>query len=126
MDYMACGHPDVSFHGVRVWRPEYENFRRQLGVLYCGAYGKRADGSSDDYFFVMYNMHWESHEFGLPRLPKKRMWYVAVDTSLGSVNGYYEAGQEPCLEDQKTYAVNERSIAVLIGKVYEVSKEEEE
>lgn len=126
MDYMACGHPDVSFHGVRVWRPEYENFRRQLGVLYCGAYGKRADGSSDDYFFVMYNMHWESHEFGLPRLPKNRMWHVAIDTSLGSVNGYYEAGQEPCLEDQKTYAVNERSIAVLIGKVYEVSVEKEE
>ena len=122
MDYMACGHPDVSFHGVKVWRPEYENFRRQLGILYCGDYGKKSDGSSDDYFFVMYNMHWENHEFGLPRLPKDRRWHVVIDTSLGGVNGHYETGQEPCLEDQKTYMVKERSIAVLTGKKYEVSK----
>ena len=75
-----------------------------------------------DYFFVMYNMHWENHEFGLPRLPKDRRWHVVIDTSLGGVNGHYETGQEPCLEDQKTYMVKERSIAVLTGKKYEVSK----
>ena len=45
-----------------------------------------------------------------------------IDTSLGGVNGHYETGQEPCLEDQKTYMVKERSIAVLTGKKYEVSK----
>lgn len=31
MDYLACGHPDVSYHGVKAWCPEFENFRRQLG-----------------------------------------------------------------------------------------------
>lgn len=44
MDYLACGLPDMSYHGVRTWCPEFENFRRQLGVFYCGAYGKRQMG----------------------------------------------------------------------------------
>lgn len=39
MDYLACGHPDVSYHGVKAWCPEFENFRRQLGIMYCGEYG---------------------------------------------------------------------------------------
>ena len=59
IDYLVCGHPDVSYHGVKTWCPEFENFRRQLGILYCGEYGRRADGTSDDYFFVAYNMHWD-------------------------------------------------------------------
>lgn len=118
MDYLACGHPDVSFHGVNAWRPEYENFRRQLGILYCGEYGKRADGTTDDYFFVMYNMHWEPHRFGPPRLPRDRRWYVAIDTGLDEINGYYEPGQEPILEDQRQYVLEGRSAVVLIGKKY--------
>lgn len=125
MDYLACGHPDMSFHGVNAWRPEYENFRRQLGVLYCGEYGRKADGTSDDYFFVMYNMHWEPHEFGPPRLPKNRRWHVAIDTGLGDINGYYEEGQEPVLEDQRHYELGARSVAVLIGKIHEEPVREE-
>ena len=123
MDYLACGHPDVSFHGEKAWRPEYENFRRQLGVLYCGEYEKKEDGSSDDYFYVMYNMHWEPHDFGPPRPPKGRRWHVAIDTSLSQINGFYEPGKEPLLEDQRKYMVDSRSVVVLIGKVFETDKD---
>ena len=48
MDYRSCGRPDVSYHGEYVWRPEFENFRRQLGILYWGEYGTKEDGSQDD------------------------------------------------------------------------------
>ncbi len=123
MDYLACGHPDVSFHGEKAWRPEYENFRRQLGVLYCGEYEKKEDGSPDDYFYVMYNMHWEPHDFGPPRPPKGRRWHVAIDTSLSQINGFYEPGKEPLLEDQRKYTVDSRSVVVLIGKVFETDKD---
>lgn len=123
MDYLACGHPDVSFHGEKAWRPEYENFRRQLGVLYCGEYEKKEDGSPDDYFYVMYNMHWEPHDFGPPRPPKGRRWHVAIDTSLSQINGFYEPGKEPLLEDQRKYMVDSRSVVVLIGKVFETDKD---
>lgn len=125
MDYLVCGHPDISYHGVKAWCPEFDNFRRQMGIMYCGEYGVRSDGTTDDYFFVMYNMHWEPHEFALPHLPKNRSWHMAFDTDDAAANGYYEAGTEPELENQKQYMVPPRTILVLIGKKREKKKEKE-
>ena len=120
MDYKVCGYPDVSFHGVKTWCPEFGNFRRQLGVLYCGDYGVRPDGTTDDFFYVAYNFHWEPHEFALPHLPKGRKWHVAINTDAASRNGIYPAGEEALLKEQKKFMVPPRSIVVFIGK-----KEEE-
>lgn len=117
MDSLGCGHPDVSYHGEKAWQPQFENFRRELGVMYCGEYGKRPDGSSDDYFFVVYNMHWEPHELGLPKLPKNRRWHLVVDTGDGQTMDFAPTGKEPQLEDQLMYQAAPRSVAVLIGKV---------
>lgn len=119
MDYLACGHPDISYHGVNAWRPEFENFRRQIGILYCGEYGKQPDGTPDDYFFVTYNMHWEPHEFALPNLPRGQQWKIAFDTSDSQTGGYYPPGEELCLDNQKRYMVPPRSIVVFIGKAVE-------
>lgn len=116
MDYLACGHPDISYHGVNAWKPEYENFRRQIGILYCGEYGKREDGTPDDYFFVIYNMHWEPHEFALPNLPKDQQWMTVFDTSDDAANGFYRPGEELMLDSQKKYMAPPRSIVVFIGK----------
>lgn len=116
MDYLACGHPDVSYHGVKAWCPEFENFRRQLGIMYCGEYGKKPDGTADNYFFAAYNMHWEAHDFSLPNLPKTMRWYVAVNTDESQVNGFYEAGEEKAIEDQKQFLVPPRTIVLFIGK----------
>lgn len=115
MDYLVCGHPDVSYHGVKAWCPEFENFRRQLGIMYCGDYAKRPDGSSDDFFFTAYNMHWEPHEFALPKLPKGMKWHLAFNTDDKDRNGIYEEGKEPCLEQQKQFLVPARTIVVFIG-----------
>ena len=116
MDYEACGFPDVSYHGVKAWAPEFDPFRRQLGILYCGSYGKRPDGTEDDYFFVAYNMHWEPHEFALPHLPKGMTWHVAFNTGDREHNGYFEPGSEPEAENQKQLMAKARTILVMIGK----------
>lgn len=116
LDYLACGHPDVSYHGVRAWYPEFENYRRQLGILYCGEYDRCADGSSDNYFYVAYNMHWESHAFALPNLPDGLFWHVSINTDANALNGCYGPGDEPILKDQRQFSVEPRSIVVFIGK----------
>lgn len=116
LDYKACGYPDMSFHGVKTWCPEFENFRRQLGILYCGEYGIKADGETDDFFYVAYNMHWEPHEFALPRLPKDRIWHLAVNTDDGEHNGSYPEGEEPELKEQEKVMVPSRTVMVLVGK----------
>ena len=116
MDYKSLGRPDLSYHGENAWRPEYENFRRQLGILYWGPYGTGEDGKADDSFYVAYNMHWEPHVFGLPNLPKGQRWHVAFDTSRDEVNGFYEDGSEPPLKNQKETVIPPRTIVVLRGK----------
>lgn len=118
MDYLACGHPDVSYHGVKAWCPEFENFRRQLGIMYCGEYGKRADGTNDDYFFVAYNMHWEPHEFALPNLPKGMKWHVAFnsDDLEPGQEGILTEGAQKLAENQKQFEVGPRTIVVFCGR----------
>lgn len=116
MDYLACGHPDISYHGVKAWFPEFENFRRQMGIMYCGEYAVRADGKADDYFFVTCNMHWEPHEFALPNLPKGRRWYMAFNTDDKVTGGYYPQGEELAIVSQKQFMVPPRTIVVFIGK----------
>ena len=116
MDYLACGHPDSSYHGVNAWQPEFENFRRQIGILYCGAYAKKPNGENDDFFFVIFNMHWEPHSFALPNLPKNLVWSLAFDTSDSAAGGYYEEGQEHQILNQKNYMVPSRSVLVFQGK----------
>lgn len=117
MDYRSLGRPDMSYHGVNAWKPEYENFRRQLGILYWGPYGKGKDGGEDDTFYVACNMHWEPHVFGLPNLPKGCRWHVAFDTSREAVNGFYEEEEEPPLKNQKETVVPPRTIMVLRSRV---------
>ena len=116
MDYQAIGKPDVSYHGVNAWKPEFENFRRQIGIMYWGPYGRKEDGSQDDTFFVAYNLHWEPHEFALPHLPKNQQWKIVFDTSDHSSGGYYGPGEEKELENQKKYVVPYRTIMVFVGK----------
>ena len=115
MDYLSCGHPDVSYHGVKAWCPEFENYRRQLGILFCGDYCKKADGTQDDYFFVAYNMHWEPHEFSLPKLPKGMLWHVAFNTDEAEKNGIYKEGEELLVKEQRQFMIPARSIVVFAG-----------
>ena len=82
-DYKSLGCPDVSFHGQSAWRPNLEYFRKQLGIMYWGAYAQKADGTADQNFYVAYNLHWGTHKLGLPRLPKGLIWQPLYDTSGG-------------------------------------------
>ncbi len=116
MDYKSCGRPDVSYHGENAWRPGFENYRRQFGILYWGPYEKNADGSADDTFYVAYNMHWEPHVFGLPRLPKGQLWHVVYDTSRGPEKGGYREGEEPVLENQTQAEIPPRGIMVFTSR----------
>lgn len=114
MDYLSCGFPDVSYHGVRAWCPEFENYRRQLGIFYWGKYGRRSDGTVDHNFYVAYNMHWEPHQFDLPNLPKEERWHVVFHTDKDEINGMYPRGEEPLAEGRR-YLIPPRTIVVFMG-----------
>ena len=113
MDYKSCGRPDVSYHGENAWKPEFENFRRQFGILYWGAYAKRPDGTDDANFYVAYNMHWEPHMFGLPHLPKGARWRVICSTADPDVEDIPADGTGETLKNQMVLAVPPRGIMIL-------------
>lgn len=71
MDYRSFGSPDMSYHGSEAWRPGWEPYNRHIGILLSGAYGGE---EREKYWYIAINMHWESHDFALPRLPKGQVW----------------------------------------------------
>ncbi len=104
-DRVGCGVPDVSYHGESAWRVPSEVSSRQLGVYYSG----ETYGGEDCY--VVYNMHWLSHSFALPALPKDRRWHI-----LASTDGVEESA-EP-VKNQKRIEVKARTIVILTGRKY--------
>ncbi len=114
MDYLALGYPDLSYHGEKPWYPEFENYRREVGILYCGKYGKSEIENEDSDFYVAYNMHWEPHPFALPHVGKAKHWYQIFQSSDRSECGFGKVEKE--LGDQKNIVLEPRSIVVLIGK----------
>ena len=116
MDYKACGCPDLSYHSRRAWVFPADSSGRSLGVMYCGAYARRADGKEDDSIYIAYNLHWEPYTFTLPNLKKDMKWSVKADTSRDEV--FYPEGEEKVLKDsdEKSILVPPRTVMILIGK----------
>ncbi len=115
MDYISCGYPDLSYHGDAAWYPKFDNHIRYIGVMLCGKYAKKNRIEEDNFFFLACNMHWDSHEFGLPKLPKTMQWYRKVDTGARDGHDFYKDGEEVLISDQENLTVMDRSIVVLIA-----------
>lgn len=112
MDYISCGFPDLSYHGETAWRPRMDQQSRQLGVMYCGQYARKADRSEDQLMYLAMNMHWEDHELALPRLSKMKKWELVFATCEASEN------------KEKAVAAEEKNVveASDVGKVEELNK----
>ena len=112
IDYVACGYPDISFHGTKAWFPDTSNYSRVLGMMLCGKYAPINKRKSDDFFYLAFNMHWEPHSYDLPKLPKEMHWKVLIDTA----ENILPAADNAELKNQRVYEVKPRSIVVFIGK----------
>lgn len=110
MDYISCGYPDLSYHSTQAWKPDMSNVSRHIGILYCGKYAKTDEGKDDIFFYVAMNMHWETHEFALPKLPKGEEWRLLTDTEEWDI---CEEGTP--IDNQQYGMVNPRSIRIYIS-----------
>ncbi|MFI3237265.1 MAG: alpha-amylase family glycosyl hydrolase [Lachnospiraceae bacterium] len=81
LDFLGCGIPNISFHGLEAFEAFTEGYRREQAILLCGDYAKNLDGTCDNSIYILFNMHWEEHTFALPKLPKKASWELAVSTN---------------------------------------------
>lgn len=111
MDYMACGYPDLSYHGQNAWQPRTDGGFRHIGMMFCGKYGQYGQGreeTDDSFLYLAMNMDWTVQELALPKLPKGMEWRKKLST---------EEQDEPEKEEGKgpLIKVGPRTIAVYVS-----------
>jgi glycogen operon protein len=112
MDYIACGYPDLSYHGMNAWRPQTESYSRCIGMMYCGKYVESEGTGSEDSLYIAMNMHWESHEFGLPRLPKGMKWKLLLTTDEQKLS---DTEAMEIISEENVCEVPARTVAIFIS-----------
>ena len=98
------GIPQISYHGEDAWQMPAGRASRQLGVFYHEA-------STEKDFYIAYNMHWLSHSFALPSLPKGMEWVCIA----GTKEGVLDEKEAVPVKDKKVQ-LEERTIKVFVGR----------
>jgi glycogen operon protein len=114
-DYMGSGYPDISWHGIEAWNPDWSDDTHTLAFLLCGKHAQLGM-AQDDFIYVAMNMHWEPHGFQLPQLPPSMKWRVFANTWMLSPDDICEPGTEPPIAEQSWIMVGERSVVILVGR----------
>lgn len=102
MDYLKCNSPDISYHQDMAWKASLDNYLLHIGVMLDGHYARKSDGSIDDTLYIAYNMHWENHIFGLPRLKNGKYWELVLSSCneeerLEALNDLKKSQEEICV-----------------------------
>ncbi|MET8141501.1 glycogen debranching protein GlgX [Sphaerisporangium sp. NPDC005288] len=108
VDTTGVGLPDVSWHGVDAWRPDWSPGSRLLAVMRAG---RDADGAMDQLYVVM-NSHWEGHDVELPD-PAGGVWRLFADTGASAPHDVHDPGAEPATAYPGRVYVAPRSVVIL-------------
>ncbi len=116
MDYIACGMPDLSFHGNSPWYPDYDHYSRQLGIMLCGAYAAADRDLYDDSFYFAFNFHQDMQEFHLPKAREGEEWVLFLSTTEGYCMVFGE--QKVVIEAAKAenFSLEGRSIKIFVTR----------
>ncbi|AFY57204.1 glycogen debranching enzyme GlgX [Rivularia sp. PCC 7116] len=108
------GYPDITWHGIRAWNPDFSDSSRTTAFMLRGR--KANQHQKDDYIYVAMNMHWETHGFEIPKLNTSIKWHIFVNTGVTSPEDSWEPGCEPLLDNQQEILVGSRSVIILVGR----------
>jgi len=104
MDYRSLGYPDISYHQDMAWKSRTDTFIKHIGMLIYGEYFE------EDSVYILYNMHWENHLFGIPKLPNVNKWECIMTTSTEMT---IESINEELSDNPETLCVYGRSVMIL-------------
>lgn len=106
--------PDVVWHGVMPFEPDFSSGSRTLAFCLNGDLTGR---EPDRDFYVACNAWRDAIEFRIPRAPTGRAWRRAIDTSLPSPLDILDLDQGPRVLPSTHYSVAEHSMVVLISEM---------
>ncbi|PRX97096.1 glycogen debranching protein GlgX [Allonocardiopsis opalescens] len=107
--------PDVSWHGVHDWTPDWSADSRLLAAMFYAGLPSGAE-VQHDCVYVAANSHWEGQRLELPRLPEELAWHTFADTAAEAPHDVYEPGREALRADQSRALVGPRSVLVLVAR----------
>ena len=114
-DTVGSGYPDISWHGVQPWKPDWSLPSRSIAFMLCGRHGA-AVGGPPHFIYCAFNMYFEPLEFTLPVLPKGLAWHRFADTSLPAPADIVEPGEELPVIAKKPIPIADRTTAIFVGK----------
>ncbi|MFZ4597598.1 MAG: glycogen debranching protein GlgX [Terrimicrobiaceae bacterium] len=114
-DQVGSGYPDISWHGVYPWRPDWTASSRSLAFMLRGRHGEAANAPGH-FIYVAFNMYYKPLAFGLPVLPRGMGWRRFADTSLPAPHDIADSPETMPTVVQKQYTLPEWSSAILIGR----------
>ena len=114
VDSLQCGYPDISWHGIKPWEPDWGPSSRSLAFMIAGD-SRYSSGPESDFIYATFNMWHEPLTFGLPKLPDGMRWRRVMDTGRASPDDFLEPGSEQLLLNQTSVTLRDRSVVVLIG-----------
>jgi len=114
-DQVGSGYPDISWHGILPWRPDWTASSRSLAFMLCGRHGE-AVGGPPHFFYTGFNMYYKPLTFALPVLPRGLSWHRFVDTSFATPEDIRDPDDITPMDNQKQYTLKEWSGIVLVGK----------
>src|ERR1035441_6745386 len=72
--------------------------------------------NGQDGLYLMFNAATRETDFGLPALPQRFRWHLAVDTSRSAPQDLFAAGEEALVDDSQTYRVEAHASAILVAR----------
>ena len=105
--------PDVIWHGVEPYRPDFSFDSRTLAFCLDGT---QTGHVLDRDFYVACNAWIEAIPFRLPRSPNGKRWRRAIDTSLLSPLDILGLDEGPVIPSELEYTVMGHSMIVLIAE----------
>jgi isoamylase len=114
-DCVGSGFPDISWHGVLPWKPDWTPPSRTIAFMLCGRH-MEAKGERGEFLYCAFNSYHEPLEFRLPTLPSGVFWHRFANTGLNEPEDIVVPDQEPMLEDQKLVTLKDRSCVILVGR----------
>ena len=114
-DQVGSGYPDISWHGVLPWKPDWTEPSRSLAFLLCGRHSGAA-GGPEQFLYVALNMFHKPLAFSPPVLPRGKSWHLFADTGLSSPDDIADPDAPRLLPCQTQYPLRERAGILLVGK----------
>jgi glycogen operon protein len=105
--------PDVIWHGVEPFKPDFTQGSRTLAFCLDG---QQTERESDRDFYVACNAWIGTVAFRIPRAPNGKAWRRAIDTSLLSPLDILGLDEGPVVPTEMTYQVASHSMLVLIAE----------